>query len=106
MLANHRTTRTGKRGVAVAAVALTLFTLGAAVIGSTIGTGTANACATASPPASVDCDGIQHGEMSPSTWGAVDGHDWIDGQGVEDYDGTQGEYCGAAQIAIYTIPRC
>lgn len=97
-------------GLSYAAVAL--LTLGLSAVGSTVGIGSARACVTASGTAQVDCDGIQHGEMSGSTNGAVDGQGWIDGHGVEDYDGThgdwesdgtQGDFCGGSPGEV---PRC
>jgi hypothetical protein len=79
--------------------------LGAEVGLGALGIGTANAgCATASPPATVDCDGIQHGELSMSTINAADGHGGqVAEHGVEDYDGTQGEFCSAM---AGSVPRC
>lgn len=75
-------------------------------VGMTLGAGTAYAgCVTASPPATSDCDGIQHGELSGSTIGAADGHGGqVDGQGVEDSDATTGDICGAG--APGSVPRC
>ncbi|MEI6251326.1 MAG: hypothetical protein WCP30_00785 [Mycobacteriaceae bacterium] len=98
-----------------------LLVVGAATIGGTSAIGTANAgCVTASGTASVDCDGIQHGQLSGSTIGAVDGQgpgvedytgagsvdgsgSYVDGQAIEDSDGTQGDFCGAM---AGSIPRC
>ncbi len=126
----HQSWQTSKRGTAVTGVALAFLTVSTAVIGATLGSGTANAdCVTASSHSVVDCDGIQHGQLSGSTVGAVDGHggqvdthgmedytswtqsdgsgSYVGGQAVEDSDGTQGEFCGAPwRIAIYTVPRC
>lgn len=98
-----------------------LLVVGAAAIGGTCGIGTANAdCVTASGTATVDCDGIQHGSLSGSTVGAVDGQgpgiedytsgpntdasgSYVAGQAIEDPDGTQGEFCGAM---AGSVPRC
>ena len=75
MRTNHQEKQASKRIPAFARFALAFITFGAAGVGSTFVSGTANAdCVTASSPSVVDCDGIQHGEMSPSTNGAVDGH--------------------------------
>lgn len=80
-----------------------VFVVGLSAVASTTGTGTANACVTATGTAQVDCDGIQHGEMSGSTNGAVNGQGWSEGQGVEDYDGTHGDFCSAGPGEV---PRC
>jgi hypothetical protein len=88
-------------GMSFAMVALVLGGLSA--VGSATGIGTAHACVTASGTAQVDCDGIQGGELSGNTNGAVDGHGSTDGQGVEDYDGTHGEFCSAGPGEV---PRC
>jgi len=127
MRTNHHEKRASKRIPAFARFALAFITFGAAGVGGTFVSGTANAdCVTASSPSVVDCDGIQHGEMSPSTNGAVDGHggnvdthgvedftserlsdgsgSYVGGQAVEDWDGTQGEFCGAT--APFSVPRC
>lgn len=62
-------------------------------IGLTVGAGTASACVTATGTAVVDCDGMLQSDMSGSSNGAVIGHGGgSDSQGVEDYDGTQGDY--------------
>lgn len=93
----HRSTQTGKRLTAVAACALMV---GAAAIGGTLGSGTANAncVVTASNPSVVDC-GADSKQM-------VDGHGGnVDMEGLEDYDGVQGgDMCG--QPAPFTVPRC
>lgn len=97
-------------GSSVAMVSLVAGGLWAA--GSAVGIGAASACVTASGTAVVDCDGIQGGEMSGNTNGAVNGQGWIEGHGVEDYDGThgdwesdgtQGDFCGGA---VGEVPRC
>lgn len=69
---------------------------GLAAAGISIGVGTASAACVAyrtvtdvSNPASTDCDGIQHGQLSGETRGHVDGHGWTLGQGVEDLSATQ-----------------
>ena len=79
-------------------------------IGITLGAGTANAdCVSATGTAVVDCDGMLYGDLSGSSNGAVIGHGGqVDGQGAEDYDGTQGDFtstdvCGAM---AGSVPRC
>jgi len=64
-------------------------------LGVAAGAGVANAqCVTASNPAGVDCDGIQHAQLSGETRRHVDGHGWVEGQGVEDLKATDGELRG------------
>lgn len=70
-------------------IAASGLTVAIAGLGIPITSGVANAgCATASPPAVVDCDGIQHASLSGETRGHVDGSGWIEGQGVEDLAAT------------------
>lgn len=70
----------------IAAGGLTVAITG---LGVPITSGVANAgCVTASSPALVDCDGIQHASLSGETRGHVDGSGWIEGQGVEDLAAT------------------
>lgn len=67
-----------------------LLAAGIATAGIGVGAGTANAqCVTASNAAVVDCDGIQHGQLSGETHSHVDGHGWAPGQGVEDLLSTE-----------------
>ena len=78
-------------------------------VGIGVGAGTANACVSATGTAVVDCDGMLYGDLSGSSNGAVIGHGGqVDGQGAEDYDGTQGDFtstdvCGAM---AGSVPRC
>lgn len=65
------------------------LTFAIAGLGVPITSGVASAgCVQASPPAVVDCDGIQHASLSGETRSHVDGHGWAAGQGVEDLAAT------------------
>jgi hypothetical protein len=73
-------------------------------VGISVGAGTANACVTAGGTAVVDCDGMLHSDLSGSSIGAVIAHGGqVDGQGVVDLDGTQGDLCGAM---AGSVARC
>jgi len=74
-----------------AGIGLGVLSVGTASADDIIGCNAAGATLLTTP-GTADCDAIQHGELSISTINLVDGQGWIDGQGVEDYDGTQGDW--------------
>jgi len=118
MWSNHRAIQIDERGQAVAGIALVFLTVGTAAIGGVLAIATANAddCTVEHPNLSLPifqtpvfstlhANNQSVLDCGAGESGSVDGHSGnVATAGVEDYDGTQGEMCGAT--APFSVPRC